>query len=91
MLCVSLLFSLSPAVSEIEEAVWMEKCSMSMYSDDVEHILSLRGPDPAIQLCLPCRAVLWPSLSHFRPVPDTLETLLVVLLRVVLSFKVCLT
>lgn len=52
------------------------------------HPLSVRT-DPAIQLCLPCCAVLWPSLSLFRPAPDTLETLLVVLLRVVLSFKVC--
>lgn len=41
------------------------------------HPVSVRT-NPAIHLCLPCHAVLWPSLSHFRPVPDTLETLLIV-------------
>lgn len=39
VLCAAPLFSLSPAASEIEEEVGMEKRSMSVCSDDVEHIL----------------------------------------------------
>ena len=85
--CVALLFSLSPAVSEIEEEVGIEKCSVSVLG---EHPVSVRT-NPAMQLSLPYHVVSWLAIFFQDPILRVCQTHLrlffTVLLWVVLSFQ----